>query len=240
MSALLEEALAAHGGLERWRATDQIAVHVRSGGFALRSKFAAGPFRSYDLTVSMRHRRAVVEPYPRAGSRGVFEDGGVRVESEQGAVLAERGDPRPLFPGGRRLLRWDRLDALYFAGYALWNYFNLPFLLTEPGFELREEKRTIHATFPDDVPTHSREQAFHLDDRGRVAQHDYTAEVFGGWAKAAHVSLEFGELGGLTLATRRRVTPRAGSGKPRRFPVLVSLDFAPATVAEAGASSPRA
>jgi hypothetical protein len=226
VSALLDEALAAHGGLERWRATDEISVHARSGGVALASKFAAGPFRKYDLTVSTRRRRAVIEPYPRQGSRGVFEDGAVRIESDAGEIIEGRADPRPAFPGGRRLLWWDRLDALYFAGYALWNYFNLPFLLAEePGFELREEGRTLHAVFPPGLPTHSREQAFHLDERGLIAQHDYTAEVFAGWARAAHVSLEFGELGGLTLATKRRVTPRARSGKPRPFPILVSLEF---------------
>jgi hypothetical protein len=225
VSALLEEALEAHGGLERWRETEQISVRARSGGVALASKFAAGPFRSYDLTVSTGHPRAVVDPYPRAGERGVFEAGAVRIESADGGVVAERADPRPLFPGGRRLLWWDRLDALYFAGYALWNYFNLPFLLTRDDVELREAGRSLHARFPASLPTHSREQAFHLDERGLIVQHDYTAEVFGRWAKAAHVSLEFGELGGLVLATRRRVTPRARSGKPRRLPVLVSLEF---------------
>jgi hypothetical protein len=225
VSGLLEETLEAHGGLERWRSTEQISVHARSGGVALASKFAAGPFRSYDLTVSTAHPRTVIEPYPRAGARGVFEDGAVRIESDAGETLAERADPRSAFPGGRRLLWWDRLDALYFAGYALWNYFNLPFLLTRDDIELRDDGRTLHARFPSGVPTHSPEQAFHLDERGLIAQHDYTAEVFGRWAKAAHVSLEFGELGGLTLATRRRVTPRARSGKPRRLPVLVSLEF---------------
>lgn len=225
--SLLDEAIAAHGGRERWQATDEIRVHARSGGFALKSKLTHRPFRSYDLTVSTTSRRAMIEPYPRTGSRGVFEDGGVRIESDSGEVLEERPDPRPLFPGGRRLLWWDRLDALYFAGYALWNYFNLPFLLASDGIGLREQGRTINATFPQGFPTHSREQAFHLDERGLIVQHDYTAEPFGKWAKAAHVSLEFGELEGLTLATKRRVTPRAGSGRPRPFPVLVSLEFSP-------------
>jgi hypothetical protein len=227
VSALLDEAIEAHGGLESWRETEEIRVHARSGGAALASKFAHRPLREYDLTVSTNSQRAVIEPYPRAGSRGVFENGGVRIESDAGAVLAERADPRPLFPGGRRLLRWDRLDALYFAGYALWNYFNLPFMLTRDDIELREDDRTLRARFPEGFPTHSRDQAFHLDGRGLIVQHDYTAEVFGRWAKAGHVSLEFGELGGLTLATRRRVTPRAPSGKPRRLPVLVPLEFSP-------------
>jgi hypothetical protein len=226
-SALLDEALAAHGGLERWRELDMISAHARSGGFALASKFAAGPFRSYELTVSTKRPRTVITPYPAPGRRGMFLGAAVQIESDAGEILERRADPRRLFPGGRRLIRWDRLDALYFAGYALWNYFNLPFLLAEPSVELREEGRTLRARFPDGAPTHSREQAFHLDERGLIVQHDYTAEVFGGWAKAANVSLEFGQFAGLTLASRRRVTPRARSGGPRRLPVLVSLEFSP-------------
>lgn len=225
MTALLEEALAAHGGIERWQAGGELKARARSGGFALASKFAGGPFRAYELTVSTVRPRAVIDPYPSAGSRGVFEDGAVRIESYGGKTVAGRADPRPLFPGGRRRLRWDRLDALYFAGYALWNYFNLPFLLTEPGVELRDEGRTIHAIFPAGLPTHSPRQAFHLDERGLITQHDYTAEVFGTWAKAANVSLAFAEFDGLTLATERRVTPRTRAGRPRRRPVLVWLDF---------------
>ena len=59
---------------------------------------------------------------------------------------------------------------------------------------------------------------------GLLRQHDYTAEVFGGWAKAANVVLEHGERDGVLFASKRRVTPRRGDGRPRRWPLLVAID----------------
>jgi hypothetical protein len=214
--SLLDETLAAHGGIERWRAAREIQAELRSGGFALGSKLVAGPFRRYTARVSVHEPRTVVEPYPKAGDHGVFEANRVRIEGE---TSAERDDPRRLFPGVRRRLWWDRLDALYFAGYALWNYFTTPLLLTRDGVQVREDGRALHVTFPEGFPTHSREQSFQVGDDGLIVRHDYTAEVFGGWAKAKHLCSEHERFDGLVFPTRRRVTPRNSP-----FPTLVWID----------------
>ncbi len=221
----LEEAVAAHGGLERWRSAASIEAEVRSGGVALATKLAGGPFRRYRALVSASEPRTVIEPYPAAGARGVFERDRVRIEAEDGRVLAERDDPRSRFPGGRRRLWWDRLDALYFAGYALWNYLTTPYLLLSDGVEAREEGRRLQVTFPPGMPTHSREQTFWFDDQGLLERLDYTAEVFGGWARAAHLCAEHRTYDGLVFPTRRRVVPRSGAGRPRRGPTLVRIDL---------------
>jgi hypothetical protein len=217
--SLLDEVLDAHGGLEAWRSVASVEAELRSGGVALASRFAGRPFRNYRMSVATAEPQAVIEPYPRPGSRGVFEGDVVRIESDVGDTLAERRDPRRLFPGGRRRLWWDRLDALYFAGYALWNYFTTPLLLTRDGIELNEEGRTLRATFPEGFPTHSREQTFRVDEHGLIVRLDYTAEVFGAWARAKHICCDHREFDGLVLPTRRRVTPR---GSP--FPLLVRID----------------
>jgi hypothetical protein len=151
----------------------------------------------------------------------VFEGDRVRITGQD---PAEREDPRRHFPGGRRALWWDRLDALYFAGYALWNYFTTPYLLTR--IETREEGRRLHAVFPPDVPTHSREQTFHFDERGLLERLDYTAEVFGGWAKAQHVCREHRTFDGLILPTWRRVTP---VGRSQPTIVRIEVDAARVT-----------
>jgi hypothetical protein len=217
--SLLDEVLDAHGGLDGWQSVTAVEAELRSGGFALGSKFAGRPFRSYRMSVSLAEPRTVIEAYPAAGSRGVFEAGAVRIESAAGQTLAERRDPRRLFPGGRRLLWWDRLDALYFAGYALWNYFTTPLLLTRDEVELRADGRLLHATFAEGFPTHSREQTFHINERGLIVRHDYTAEVFGGWAKAKHMASQHREFDGLMFPTRRRVTHRSSP-----IPLLVRID----------------
>jgi hypothetical protein len=170
---LLEHAIAAHGGRERWRSAGEVVARIRSGGFALASRFKRNAFREYEARVFPDQPKTVITPYTADGRRGVFEGDRVRVE-EDGHVLAERSDPRAAFRGFRRNLYWDDLDALYFAGYALWNYLTTPFLLRRPDVETREGDpweepggarwRRLEATFPSELPTHSREQVFYFDD----------------------------------------------------------------------------
>ena len=206
--SLLEEALAAHGGRAAWESATEITARVRCGGLALSTKGAGGPLKSYEARVRVREPRTVVTPYP--GGRGVFEGDSVRLETASGEPLERRDAMRSRFPGIRRRLRWDALDALYFAGYACWNYFTTPLLLTRA--DLREEGRRLHARFPDDVPTHSRRQTFHFDGDGLLTRIDYTAEVFGKWARAKHVCTGHREFDGLVFPTSRRVTPRGAPG----------------------------
>lgn len=116
--ALLDEAIAAHGGATAWREAAAIVLHARAGGFAPSSKGKGRALRRYRAHVRTGEPQTVLTPYPRPGQRGVFERGEVRIESDDGAVLSRREDPRSCF-GGRRALWWDHLDFLYFAGYAL-------------------------------------------------------------------------------------------------------------------------
>ncbi len=230
---LLTLALDTAGGLARWHSVREIRARLRSGGFALAARGRPRAFARYEATIATDAPRVVIAPYPRPGARGIFEAGLVRIESEAGETLALRENPRALFTGWRRKLWWDALDALHFAGYALWNYFNAPFILGRPGFETAELEpweeggerwRRLRVRFPSVVPTHSREQVFYFDAAGRLRRHDYTAEVFGGWARAAHYCTDHRDFGGLLLPTRRRVYPRRRDGRPRPFPTLVWID----------------
>jgi hypothetical protein len=55
-------------------------------------------------------------------------------------------------------------------------------------------------------------------------QHDYTAEIIGGWAHAARVVLEHGTAAGVAYPRRMRITPRARDGSPRAGPTLVAVE----------------
>jgi hypothetical protein len=227
---LLEEVLDAHGGLARWEEATTLTARVRSGGFAFASRFTGRGLRAFEADVSTREPRSVLTPYPRAGTRGVFTPGEVRIESDAGETLARRTDPRSAFRDLRHNFWWDDLDALYFAGYAVWNYLTTPFLLAGEGFDVKEIEprdgcRRLAARFPDGVPTHSRDQVFAYDDDLRLRRHDYTAEPFGGWAKAAHLCREHARYDGLLFATSRRVYPRGPGGRPLPFPTLVWIEF---------------
>lgn len=232
--ALLDEAIEAHGGLERWRSVGEVEARVRSGGFLIATRCRRGTLSDYRATVTTAAPHTVLGPHPRSGQRGIFEPQRVWIEDDDGRVVAERADPRSAWPSLRRNLRWDDLDILYFAGYALWNYLTTPFLLAGPGFELREfepttergeRRRRLHAVFPPEIPTHSPEQVFHFDEGGLLRRHDYTASVVGGWAKAAHYCDEHRSFDGLVFPTRRRVYSRLPGGGHAAAPTLVRLDL---------------
>jgi hypothetical protein len=75
------------------------------------------------------------------------------------------------------------------------------------------------------VPSHSKKQRFHFDpETGLVTQYDYTAKIFGSWAKASHV-IDHATTDGVTYTSKRLIWPTI-AGKPGKFPLLftVTLD----------------
>ncbi|HKQ75913.1 MAG TPA: hypothetical protein VJ810_19620, partial [Blastocatellia bacterium] len=219
---LLDEIIAAHGGAERWAQVRELTLKLRVGGNILALKFQSPRLRSLECIIDTRRIRAILTPFPCAGKRGVFESTGVRIESNEGIILAEREiipDETGRVP--RRMI-WDDLDLLYFLGYALWNYAVTPYLFLWPGFECREggtwderdglQWRKLHVRYPAGVPTHSRAQTFYFDDRGWLRRLDYTAYVFSDLARGAHLCEDHRAFEGLIFPTRRIVYPRMASG----------------------------
>ena len=237
MNALLAEVLEAHGGLERWRAAREIRASVRTGGLLLATR-ARREFVS-DFLLTMKVQEPWIELAPVAiGERGVFDHGTVRTIGPGGEVVEERDDPRPLFfgrSGLRRNLRWDPLDTTYFAGYAMWNYLTTPYLLTRDEVSISEGEawtspggerwRRLDARFDPALDTHSPEQTFWVGGNSFLRRQDYTAEVVGGWANAAHSLEENREAGGLVFPTRRRVVPRGPANRALPGPTLVWIEL---------------
>ena len=236
--SLLDEVLDAHGGLERWASTTTIRGRVRSGGLLVRTRMPGNRFRDTRIEAAVQEPVGSAEPFPRDGQRGVFDHGTVSIETLDGEVLRSRERPRELFfgrPALRRHVRWDPLDAMYFAGYAWWNYLTHPLLLTradvrvseiEPWREAGGETwRRLEAHFPEDLDTHSERQLFYYDSDLRLRRHDYIAEIIGSWARAAHMCGDHVEAGGLLFPTRRWVRPIGPRNRPLVAPTLVSLQL---------------
>ena len=217
--------------MERFEATEAVAADLRLGGLAFPLRFQRGALADYTGEVSTKEPHAVLTPYPKPGQRGIFEGDRVRIESDDGVVIAERADARSVYRG-RRNLWWDDLDLLYFAGYALWGYVGAPFMFTRPGFVVEDEEQWqeggetwegIRVTFPSAVPAHSRRQSYWFGPDGLIRRNDYTAEVFGWWAKAAHYCWDYREFAGIMVPTRRRAMPRGPGRRPVRFMTMVSI-----------------
>jgi hypothetical protein len=236
MSALLDEVLNAHGGLDSWRAVTALTAHGRFGGL-LSSRFPGNRMATVNVRVELAQQNVVFYGFPQEDSQAVFDRGEVRVETRDGDLIDARRDARAAFgglSGLRRNVRWDALDCAYFAGYAWWNYLSTPLLLTREGVivtegdtwsEPGEQWRRLEVSFPPDIHTHTRRQSFYVDAAGLIRRHDYLAEPIGKWAHAAHYCDEHRHFDGLVFATRRRVRPRVPGGRSLARPILVALDI---------------
>jgi hypothetical protein len=235
MSELLDEVLAAHGGLERWRSVTALTAHGTFGGI-LRSRFPGNRMANVTVRVQMAEQHAVFHGFPEADQQAVFDRGDVRIETRNGTLITSRRNARAAFSGLsglRRNLRWDALDAAYFAGYAWWNYLSTPILLTREGvtitegdtwLEAGEQWRRLEVSFPLDIHTHSQRQTFYVDPAGLIRRHDYIAQPVGPWAHAAHYCSDHRHTAGLVFPARRRVYPRGPGSRPLPHPILVGLD----------------
>jgi hypothetical protein len=220
----LKRALAAYGGEAFWRAARAIRATVSTTGLAFALK-RQKPFRRVSVECDVRQPMTRLTPVNPGGAAGILRGGDVSLEKPPGVEIARRQDARSFFPYGRRLLWWDSLDQTYFAGYALWNYLVFPALMLREDIRWQETgPNRLRAAFPASIPTHSPVQEFLFDPAsGLLRQHNYTAEVMGGWAKAANVIVEHGIWNGLPYPSRRRVTPRKKDGSPAGGPVLIDL-----------------
>jgi hypothetical protein len=225
MTPLGARVVEAYGGRALWEAAREVRLELSAWGWAFRLKWRR-PLRRVKVLLDPRTPSARITPIDRRGNTGLLDGTSVRLENAAGELLASRLDPRSVLPYGRRALWWDTLDQTYFAAYAAWNYFVFPALLLRHDIAWTQvSQHTLRAHFPPYLPTHCPRQDFHIDARGRLRQHDYTAEVFGGWARAAHVVREHAtSAAGICYTSRRRVTPRQRNGSPAPFPLLVAIE----------------
>lgn len=222
--ATARRALEAYGGEPFWRQARSIRASVSASGLAFVLK-GQRPFHRIAVECDVREPLARLTPVDAAGSSGVLRGGTAFLENPRGSVIGRRENARTYFPYGRRLFWWDSLDQTYFAGYALWNYLVFPALLLREDIRWQETgPNRLLAVFPGNIPTHSPVQEFLFDPAsGLLRQHNYTAEVMGGWAKAANVIVEHGVWNGIPFPSHRRVTPRKKDGAPAGGPVLIDL-----------------
>lgn len=230
MSDFVDAVIEANGGLERWKATPYVRLHLSSGGLAFAMKGQPQALRDVDAFVATQDQD--VHLYA-AGDRAHLRREAFTLRRADGSTIESNADSGS-FRGARRLLHWNRADILRFAALAIWTYASIPFVLAreeietellDPWRECRLERwHRLAVRFPDHLHTHSAEQVLYFDERLRLRRHDYTAEAFGTWAKAAHYASDYQELDGFPVARRRRVHPRKRNGRRRRRPLLVWID----------------
>jgi hypothetical protein len=99
MSDLLEKVLDVHGGLDNWRRVNTVDFRLTFRGAALAMKRQPHGLRDVLVKVDTRRPRTLITPFPVPGSRGIFADGRVTIETDAGVKTSELDEPRKSFNG---------------------------------------------------------------------------------------------------------------------------------------------
>lgn len=237
-NAVVDRAIEAHGGEARWRRVQTIATKWTFRGTMFKLRLRENELRGLSARVSTKTQTVEVSPFAKK-ERGHFTP--QRVELQEGGVLQALDAPRATFRNPRTVVWWNDLEALYFSGYVLWNYLQLPFLLLWPGLTFETLGQTTHAgerwdkvgvTFPEDVATHSRRQTFFFGPDGLLKRHDYSVEIMSTLAHGARFIRATQTVNGLVLPSRIDIKFGLWGEAFMPFPSLGLVDFDDTTLEE--------
>jgi hypothetical protein len=238
MSELLDIAVKAHGGLQRWNKVKSIRVAASITGAIWFVKGKGDFLANVVLTADTKTERLCVD-FVGQDKRAIFEPTRIVIEKKDGTRIDARDDPEKSFVGQQRETPWDDIHVTYFVGEALWTYLNTPFLYTQEGFATEEIApiqvedetwRRLKVTFPDYIKSHTREQISCLGPDGLLRRHDYTVDILGG-ATGLNYASDYRDVDGIIVPTKRRIYAYEGDYVPVWEPLLVKIDVGEITLA---------
>jgi hypothetical protein len=238
MNQLLDLAVKAHGGLERWNKVKSVKVAASITGAIWFVKSKGDVLKDVIATIETQKERLTMD-FPGQDKRTIFEPARVVIGKTHGTLIAARDNPEKSFEGHQLSTPWDDLHVAYFSGEALWTYLNTPFLYTQEGFATEEISsihvdgetwRRLKVTFPDSVKSHTREQISCFGPDGLLRRHDYTVDILGG-ATGLNYASDYRDVDGIIVPTKRRVYAYKGDYELVKEPLLVAIDMGEITLA---------
>ncbi|MGA2697899.1 MAG: hypothetical protein ABSE92_17705 [Terriglobales bacterium] len=236
-SELLNLAIEAHGGLERWNKVKAIKVAASITGAIWFVKGKGDALKNVVITAETKRERLTVD-FPGQDKRAVFEPDRIVIQALDGTLIEARDNPEKSFEGQHRDTPWDDIHVAYFVGEALWTYLNTPFLYCRAGFTTEEISsiqadgetwRRLKITFPDDVKSHSKVQISCFGPDGLLRRHDYTVDILGG-ATGLNYASEYRDVDGIIVPAKRRVYAYEGEYELVKEPLLVAIDMGEITI----------
>lgn len=233
MNELLSEVIKAHGGLDRWSQFDKLSATIIGGGAFWGLKSLTRDEDQRQIVVWFREQRSTLIPFGDPDWYCDFTPGRVAIVSNDGAIVADRAQPRASFAGHDRLTPWDPLHLGYFEGYALWTCLSTPFLLAMRGVEVVEIEpatgqngtwRGLRALFPGSIATHCAIQEFFFGDDRLLRRHDYRIDIAGGF-EIAELASDYIDVSGIRLPSKRRAYLRGPDQRPNLVQLMASIDI---------------
>src|ERR1700691_1354158 len=106
MSDLLNLALKAHGGLDRWNKVKAIQVEASITGAIWFVKGKGDFLKNVVLTAETGAERLTVD-FPGQNKRAAFAPDRIVIETLEGTLIQARDNPEKLFEGQQRETPWD-------------------------------------------------------------------------------------------------------------------------------------
>jgi hypothetical protein len=232
MNDLLDSAVAAHGGLDRWNQVAAITVNATIAGALWHVKGKVDALKDVRFEADTKRQRLTMD-YVGQDKRSVFEPSRVVIQRRDGTLIDARDEPERLFDGHQLETPWDDIHLAYFSGEALWTYLNIPFLYTWPGFTTEEIApievdgetwRRLKVTFPEHIKSHTRQQISCFGPDGLLRRHDFTIDVIGG-ATGMLYATDYRDVDGIMIPGVRRGYAWHGDYQLVPEPLLVAIDM---------------
>jgi hypothetical protein len=233
MNDLLDSAVAAHGGLDRWNQVRLITFDASVTGAFWYLKGQGDALKDVRLQVDTTRQRVAIE-FAGQDKRAVFEPRRVVVQRRDGTLIEARDEPERSFDGHQFQTPWDDIHLAYFVGEAQWTYLNMPFLATRPGFAAEEIApieadgetwRRLAVTFPGHIATHTRRQVLCFGPDGLLRRHDFTIDLLGGVPSQLEAA-GYRDADGIILPTTRRAYDQLAPDHP----LMVAIDMDDITI----------
>ena len=233
MTDLLDMAIRAAGGLDRFNAFRSVSARLHHTGVIWKLKQREGVLTDSRVTVRLHEQQVSHEPFAPSTDHSVYTPGRVEIRSQAGALVEALDAPRASFDGFEMETPWSRPQLAYFAGYTMWTYLTSPFLLARSGVAVEEIEpwkvdglpwRRLRVTFPADIATHSQVQTFYFDTDGLLRRHDYEVDIQGRNAAARYLG-DYVRVQGIAMPTRMRIYPRGADNAAVAEPLIVGVDL---------------
>jgi len=237
MKDLLESAIAAHGGIDRWSQVTAITVNASVTGALFHVKGKPDALKDVRFEADTK-RQLLTMDYVGQDKQSVFEPSRVVIQRRDGELIDARDEPEGSFGGHQLETPWDDIHLAYFTGEALWTYLNVPFLYSWPGFTTEEITpievdgetwRRLTVTFPEHVKSHTREQISCFGPDGLLRRHDFTIDILGG-ATGMLYATDSRNVDGIIIPTTRRGYAWQGDYQRIPEPLLVAIDMGEITM----------
>jgi hypothetical protein len=219
--------------MRRWNEISRFRAHMSIRGEFVERKGLAGTLDDVRVEGLTRDQYVRITNFGSPGRVAVFRPDRVRIEEENGSVLAQRDEPRATFDRHTESTLWDLLDLAYFSGSAAWECFTAPFFISGAGCQTEELApcqengemwRRLFVWFPKTIATHALQQTFYFGPDGLQRRVDYCDELAGG-AEVANYLTERKTFSGITLPIRRRLLRRDLKGNVEPAPLLMEMSI---------------